>query len=167
MKVAAPIHKTDVGGIRLGLETPDAVADAVGELDAALRDAGLSDYTGSYLVQEMIDDGVEMAVGVTHDPSFGPIVMTGMGGTLVELIKDVSIRITPLTDADVDDMLDGLRMKPLLTGYRGGPAGGRRARSRICSTGSTRWSRTCPRSPSSTSTRCSCARRAWSPSTCA
>ncbi len=121
VKVAAPIHKTDVGGIRLGLDSPDAVRAAVTELEASLREAGMEEYAGSYLVQEMIDDGVEMAVGVTHDPSFGPIVMTGMGGTLVELIKDVSIRITPLTDVDVDDMLDGLRMKPLLTGYRGGP----------------------------------------------
>ena len=69
----------------------------------------------------MVGDGVEMVVGVSHDPSFGPIIMTGMGGTLVELLKDVSVRITPLTDVDVVDMLRNLRMQPMLTGYRGAP----------------------------------------------
>jgi acetate---CoA ligase (ADP-forming) len=69
----------------------------------------------------MVGDGIEMVVGVTHDPSFGPIVMAGMGGTLVELIRDVSVRVTPLTDQDVRDMLLDLRMAPLLTGYRGSP----------------------------------------------
>ena len=60
-----------------------------------------------------------MVVGVTHDPSFGPIVLTGAGGTLVELLRDVSVRITPLTDDDVDQMLSTLRISPLLRGYRG------------------------------------------------
>lgn len=63
-----------------------------------------------------------MTVGIVHDPSFGPLVMAGMGGTLVELVEDVQVRVTPLTDRDVDDMLDGLRMRPLLDGYRGSPA---------------------------------------------
>ena len=72
-----------------------------------------------FLVQEMVGDGLEMVVGVTHDPSFGPIILTGMGGTLVELLRDVSVRITPLTDRDVDEMLSDLRMAPLLRGYRG------------------------------------------------
>ncbi|HEX9889423.1 MAG TPA: GNAT family N-acetyltransferase [Nitriliruptorales bacterium] len=119
IKVAAPIHKKDVGGIELGLATPQDAAAAVRRIEAALTEHGLEEHAGLYLVQEMITDGVEMVVGVTHDPSFGPIVMTGMGGTLVELIKDVAVRITPLTDSDVDDMIDSLRMKPLLTGYRG------------------------------------------------
>ncbi len=119
VKVAAPIHKTDVGGIRLGLESPAEVAGAITEIRDALTAAGLEEHAGAFLVQEMVDGGVEMVVGVSHDPSFGPIVMTGMGGTLVELLKDVSVRITPLTDLDVDDMLDQLRMKPLLTGFRG------------------------------------------------
>jgi acetate---CoA ligase (ADP-forming) len=78
-------------------------------------------HADAFLVQEMIGDGVEMVVGVTHDPSFGPLVMTGMGGTLVELLKDVAVRITPLTDEDVDQMLSSLRMRPLLTGFRGQP----------------------------------------------
>jgi acetate---CoA ligase (ADP-forming) len=121
VKIAAPIHKTDVGGIELGLETPEATAEAIERIRASLVKAELGEHADAFLVQEMVGDGIEMAVGVTHDPSFGPIVMAGMGGTLVELIRDVSVRITPLTDQDVRDMLGDLRMAPLLTGYRGSP----------------------------------------------
>jgi len=122
VKLASPVHKTDVGGIRLDLRSPAGAAKAVEEMRASLIAADLQDLARSFMVQEMVNEGVEMVVGVTHDPSFGPLVMTGMGGTLVELLRDVSVRVTPLTDTDVDDMIDGLRMKPLLTGYRGGPA---------------------------------------------
>jgi acyl-CoA synthetase (NDP forming) len=121
VKVAAPIHKTDVGGIALDLGTAREAQDAVERIQDQLRAAGLERYGDSFLVQEMVGDGVEMVVGVTHDPSFGPIVLTGMGGTLVELLRDVSVRITPLTDRDVDEMLEDLRMAPLLRGYRGEP----------------------------------------------
>jgi acetate---CoA ligase (ADP-forming) len=119
LKVAAPIHKADVGGVVLGLDSPETVRAAVERIHGSLLEAGLEQHTGSYLVQEMVGDGVEMVVGVTHDPSFGPIILTGMGGTLVELLRDVSVRITPLTDRDVDEMLSDLRMAPLLRGYRG------------------------------------------------
>jgi acetate---CoA ligase (ADP-forming) len=119
VKVAAAIHKADVGGVQLGLSTPDEARAAVERIRAALVDAGLEQHADSYLVQEMVGDGLEMVVGVTHDPSFGPIILTGMGGTLVELLRDVSVRITPLTDRDVDEMLADLRMAPLLKGYRG------------------------------------------------
>ncbi len=121
VKVAAAIHKADVGGVKLGLSTPDAARAAVESIRTALIEAGMEQHADSYLVQEMVGDGVEMVVGVTHDPSFGPIILTGMGGTLVELLRDVSVRITPLTDRDVDEMLTDLRMAPLLRGYRGSP----------------------------------------------
>jgi acetate---CoA ligase (ADP-forming) len=119
LKVDAPIHKADVGGVVLGLDSPEDVRAAAERIRSALVEAGLEQHTDRYLVQEMVGDGVEMVVGVTHDPSFGPIVLTGMGGTLVELLRDVSVRITPLTDRDVDEMLADLRMAPLLRGYRG------------------------------------------------
>ena len=119
VKVAAPIHKADVGGIRLGLGSPEEVADAIEDIRASLIDQGLEQHVGEFLVQEMVETGLEMVVGVSHDPSFGPVMLTGMGGSLVELLRDVSVRITPLTDADVEDMLDALRMEPLLRGYRG------------------------------------------------
>jgi acyl-CoA synthetase (NDP forming) len=122
VKVAAAIHKADVGALRLGLASGAAVAEAITDIAANLAAADLSEHAGSYVVQEMIGDGIEMVVGVRHDPSFGPIVVTGAGGTLVELLRDVSVRITPLTDVDVRDMLEGLRMAPLLRGYRGAPA---------------------------------------------
>jgi acetate---CoA ligase (ADP-forming) len=121
VKTDAPIHKADVGGVELGLDTPAAAAAAVERIEQALRDHDLAEHAGSYLVQEMIGDGIEMVVGVTHDPSFGPLVLTGAGGTLVELLRDVSLRITPLTDVDVEEMLARLRMAPLLRGYRGSP----------------------------------------------
>jgi acetate---CoA ligase (ADP-forming) len=119
LKVAAPIHKTDVGGIELNLDSPEATADAFRALDDRLAQAGMPEHAGTHLVQEMITAGVEMVVGVSHDPSFGPLIATGLGGTLVELLRDVNVRITPLTDRDIQEMLDGLKMRPLLDGYRG------------------------------------------------
>ena len=120
VKVAAPVHKTELGGVRLGLSRPEQVADAVRQLTGDLRQAGHAAVADAgFLVQEMVGDGVETVVGVSHDPTFGPILLVGMGGTLVELLADVSVRIHPLTDCDVEDMLTGLRGYPLLTGYRG------------------------------------------------
>jgi acyl-CoA synthetase (NDP forming) len=122
VKLAAPIHKTELDGVRLGLRTAEEAADAVRDMAATLRANGQGDLLNhGFVVQEMVADGVEMVVGVSHDPMFGPIVMVGLGGTLVELLADVSMRIHPLTDHDIDDMLIGLRGYPLLTGYRGSP----------------------------------------------
>jgi acyl-CoA synthetase (NDP forming) len=120
VKSAAPIHKTELGGVRLGLGRPSQAAEAVRGIAEELRLAGRDDLVAAgFMVQEMVGDGVEMVVGVSHDPTFGPILMAGIGGTLVELLKDVAVRIHPLTDVDVDDMLTSLRGYPLLTGYRG------------------------------------------------
>lgn len=122
VKVAAPVHKTDIGGVRLGLRRPEQVADAVRQITKDLIEAGRHDVVeAGFLVQEMVGEGVEMVVGVSHDPTFGPILLVGMGGTLVELLKDVSVRIHPLTDVDVDEMLTSLKGYPLLVGYRGSP----------------------------------------------
>jgi acetate---CoA ligase (ADP-forming) len=120
VKSAAPVHKTELGGVRLGLSRPSQVGDAVTQITESLQKAGHGDLAAAgFIVQEMVGDGVEMVVGVSHDPTFGHLLMAGMGGTLVELLKDVSVRIHPLTDVDVDEMLAGLRGFPLLTGYRG------------------------------------------------
>ena len=122
VKSAAPVHKTELGGIRLGLGRPEQVAEAVRAMEEDLREAGHAAVADAgYIVQEMVTDGIEMVVGVTHDATFGPLLLAGIGGTLVELLKDVSVRIHPLTDTDVDDMLTSLRGYPLLTGYRGAP----------------------------------------------
>ncbi len=120
VKAAAPVHKTELGGVRLGLGRPEQVADAVRQIRGDLVRAGRADVADAgFLIQEMVGDGVEMVVGVSHDETFGPILLVGMGGILVELLKDVSVRIHPLTDVDVEEMLAGLRGRPLLAGYRG------------------------------------------------
>ena len=121
VKIAAAIHKSDVGGVALGITTPQAAADAVTAIRARLADAGIAGHAAEFLVQEQIRDGVEMIVGVTHDPAFGPLVLAGLGGTTVEVLGDVAVRITPLSGTDVDEMLRSLRSYRLLTGYRQSP----------------------------------------------
>ena len=121
VKIAAAIHKSDVGGVALGISTPQAASQAVTAIRAALAEAGLAGQAREFLVQEQIGDGVEMIVGVTHDPAFGPLVLAGLGGTLVEVLGDVAVRITPLSNTDVDEMLRSLRSYRLLTGYRQSP----------------------------------------------
>jgi acetate---CoA ligase (ADP-forming) len=122
VKLASSVHKTELGGVRLGITSPDRARDAVVGITSQLAEAGREEEAAAgFLVQEMVADGVEMMVGVSHDPSFGPIMVVGLGGTLVELLQDVSVRIHPLTDTDVDEMLEGLKGYRLLTGYRGSP----------------------------------------------
>ncbi|WP_370325901.1 GNAT family N-acetyltransferase [Euzebya sp.] len=121
VKIAAPVAKQDLGAVVLGCRTAAEAHEAVGRIDAALATRGRTDLSGAYLVQEMVTDGVEVAVRVVHDRSFGPVVTIAAGGPALELVGDVAVGITPLTDVDIDDMLTGLRTYPLLTGYRGAP----------------------------------------------
>ena len=121
VKIAAPIHKSDVGGVALGIDTPQAAADAVTGIRAAMAGVGIAEHLDDFLIQEQTRDGVEMIIGVTHDPAFGPLVLAGLGGTTVEVLGDVAVRITPLSDTDVDEMLRSLRSYRLLTGYRQTP----------------------------------------------
>ena len=95
VKIAAAIHKSDVGGVALGIDSPQAAAEAVTAIRATLAEAGIAEHAGEFLVQEQIRDGVEMIVGVSHDPAFGPLVLAGLGGTTVEVVGDVAVRITP------------------------------------------------------------------------
>ena len=74
-----------------------------------------------FLLQEVVE-GHEMLVGVAFDPTFGPVVVCGAGGTAAELLRDVSVRVTPLTDVDAAEMVRGLRTFPILSGYRGSPS---------------------------------------------
>jgi len=123
LKAVAPglLHKTEASAVRLGLSGTDNVRSAAEEMASAVDAAGHS-VTG-FLVQNMMPRGIEMLVGVVHDPLFGPVVACGAGGTAVELMKDVSVRITPLTDLDAVDMIRSLATFPLLEGYRGAPGG--------------------------------------------
>jgi acetyl coenzyme A synthetase (ADP forming)-like protein len=122
-KAVAPglVHRSDRGGVQLDLDSGEAVAAAV----AALR-ASVPELT-AVLLQRQVEKGIEALVGVTCDPIFGPLVVCGLGGVLVELLRDVSYRLPPVTDVDAAEMLDRLRLAPLLAGYRGSPAGDRAA----------------------------------------
>jgi acetyl coenzyme A synthetase (ADP forming)-like protein len=121
LKAVAPglVHKTEAGAVRLDLAGGEETKRAAGEILQQLEAEGIDDVT--FIVQPMIESGIEMIVGVTHDPVFGPIVVCGAGGTLVELLKDVVVRITPLTDQDASEMIHSLKTFPLLDAYRGGP----------------------------------------------
>ena len=121
LKASAPglVHKSDVGGVILNLEGDDAVAAAARAIGASLAAAGYE--LDGLIVQQMARSGVELIVGVVHDPSFGPVVACGAGGTAAELLGDVGVRITPLTDIDASELVRSLRTFPLLDGYRGAP----------------------------------------------
>jgi acetate---CoA ligase (ADP-forming) len=113
------IHKTDAGGVKLGLDGADAVRAAAEEIERSVTQAG--HRLEGLIVQPMAAGGVELIVGVVHDRSFGPVLACGAGGTNAELINDVAVRITPLTDVDATQMIHSLRTFPLLDGYRGAP----------------------------------------------
>jgi acetate---CoA ligase (ADP-forming) len=111
------VHKTDAGGVRLDLDGPNAVHGAALEIEAAVADAGMT--LDGLIVQPMARTGVELIVGVVHDQSFGPVLACGAGGTSAELIKDVAVAITPVSDLDAREMIRSLKTFPLLDGYRG------------------------------------------------
>jgi acetyl coenzyme A synthetase (ADP forming)-like protein len=121
LKAISPglVHKTEAGMVRLDLE-PRAVRAAAEDMSQRLRASGGA--VGGFVVQRMSATGVEMIVGVVHDPQFGPVVACGAGGVLVELLKDVSVRLTPITVRDAQEMVHSLKTFPLLSGYRGSPA---------------------------------------------
>ena len=121
LKVVSPdiAHKSDVGGVKIGLEDKDAVAAAFDEILAnakkAVKDA---DITG-VAVQNMAPAGTEVIVGMTTDPQFGSVMMFGLGGIMVEVLKDVSFRLIPLTKRDAGQMIDEIKGSAILEGVRG------------------------------------------------
>jgi len=126
-KAIAPglVHKSDVGGVILGLDAPAAVARAVAALRERMQEVGAP--LDGILLQRQVAGGIEALVGVTTDPTFGPLLVCGLGGILVELLRDVSFHLTPVTDVDAREMIDRLRARRLLDGYRGMPPGDRDA----------------------------------------
>lgn len=116
------LHKSDVGGVALNLGTPPAAAAEAHSMKSRLEAAGLAEQLEGFVVEEMMTGpGAEMFVGVVTDPLFGPLLACGAGGTLVELLRDVAVRITPVTDRDVAGMIRSLKTYPVLEGYRGAP----------------------------------------------
>ncbi|HEX9808060.1 MAG TPA: acetate--CoA ligase family protein [Alphaproteobacteria bacterium] len=124
LKVLAPAfsHKTEVGGVLLGLAGAAEVAAGAETLRARIAAADPRAEIEGFLVQEMVT-GVEMIVGCREDPIYGPAVLVGAGGILAELVRDAAMRLLPVTEADVRAMIAGLRVRRLLEGFRGaGPA---------------------------------------------
>jgi acyl-CoA synthetase (NDP forming) len=115
------IHKTEVGGVMLNLQDQEAVRRAFQEIQRRMADDHRLDAMDGVIVQPMVSGGVELMVGVTHDPLFGPLIAFGLGGIHVEILRDVCFRITPLTDRDASEMIRSVRGFRLLEGYRGHP----------------------------------------------
>ena len=110
------LHKTERQAVRLNLDSEEAVRHAALDFEQRFR----GELTG-LLVQQMVMEGVEMLVGALHDPTFGPVVVCGSGGVLVDLLADTVFRIHPLTTEDAGDMIDEVKGARLLRGYRGAP----------------------------------------------
>jgi acetyl coenzyme A synthetase (ADP forming)-like protein len=123
LKAMAPgvLHKTELGLVRLGLSGEGAVRHAAEELSQRLHAEGHAPPT--FLVQPFVRDATEMIVGLVHDAQFGPVIACGAGGTLVELMKDVTVALTPLDREEAAAMIRRLKTYPLLQGYRGGAHG--------------------------------------------
>ncbi|HVA69185.1 MAG TPA: GNAT family N-acetyltransferase [Candidatus Binataceae bacterium] len=126
-KIVAPelTHKSDIGGVIIGLNSPLAVAEAAITIAERARAAGVR--LDALLIQREIEGGIEALAGVTSDRTFGPLILCGMGGAMVELIHDVVFRLHPVTDTDAAAMIGALRSSRLLDGYRGSPPADRKA----------------------------------------
>jgi acyl-CoA synthetase (NDP forming) len=123
LKIASPdiIHKNDSGGVRLGLETPEAVKIAYREILGKSSQKNPRAIIHGISVQKMASPGVAVIIGMTKDPQFGPVIMFGLGGLLVEIMDDVALRVSPLTRQDATRMVREVKGYRLLKGYRGQP----------------------------------------------
>lgn len=126
-KAVAPglVHKTDVGGVALNLRSEAEVSGAVATMRGRLINAGFA--LEKVILQRQIEGGLEALVGVVVDPTFGPLLVCGIGGVQVELLRDVSFHLPPVSDLDAGEMIDRLRLRPLFDGYRGSPPADRAA----------------------------------------
>jgi acyl-CoA synthetase (NDP forming) len=112
-------HKSDVGGVSLNLSNEDDVGQAFDEMmDAVTAESPGAEIHG-VSVQAMARPGIELVMGMSKDPQFGPVIMFGLGGVLVEVLKDVAFRIVPLTPRDAAEMIREIKGFPVLDGYRG------------------------------------------------
>jgi acyl-CoA synthetase (NDP forming) len=115
------VHKTEIGGVQLNLTNADAVRKAYDSMRTRLAETNQLEAMEGVLVQPMLTGGVEVMIGVTDDPLFGPLIAFGLGGIHVEILGDVQFRITPLTERDAAEIIRGIKGYRLLTGYRGHP----------------------------------------------
>lgn len=121
LKIASPdvIHKSDAGGVKLDLKNVTQVSRAYSEILTSIRQAFPQASIQGVSVQKMARSGIEVIIGISQDAQFGPVIMFGIGGILVEIIKDVSFRIIPLTERDAVEMIREIKGYQLLQGYRG------------------------------------------------
>jgi acetyltransferase len=121
LKIDSPdiAHKTEAGGVRLNVEGAQAIREHFAAIVQSARAYAPQARINGILVQEMARPGVELMLGVIRDPVFGPIVAVGLGGIFVEVLKDVSYRVAPVTPLQAGEMLDELRGRKLLDGVRG------------------------------------------------
>ena len=121
LKIASAdvVHKTDAGGVQLGLNTEQEVDKAYEEIMKAIKTEYPQANIQGVSVQKMARTGVEVIIGMSKDVQFGPVIMFGLGGILVEILKDVSFRIVPLAQRDAREMIKEIKGYPLLEGYRG------------------------------------------------
>jgi acyl-CoA synthetase (NDP forming) len=121
LKIASPdvIHKSDSGGIRLSLNSVAEVKKAYDEILKKVERQYPRAVIHGVSIQKMVRPGTEVIVGVSKDPQFGPVVMFGLGGIFVELLKDVSFRVIPIERRDAQEMIKEIKGYPLLEGYRG------------------------------------------------
>jgi acetyltransferase len=122
LKINTPpiLHKTEVGGVMVDLRSDAEVKKAFAELRTRVGEIPKGEKF-SVVVQQMVTGAVETVIGMTTDPSFGPLIMFGLGGIYVEVMKDVAFRINPLTPEKARRMIESLKSYPLLTGFRGAP----------------------------------------------
>jgi acyl-CoA synthetase (NDP forming) len=121
MKIASVdvVHKSDAGGVKLGLKTTAQVGKAYDEIMKSIKKAFPHARIQGVSVQTMAKQGAEVIIGMSKDAQFGPVLMFGLGGVLVEILKDVSFRIVPLQPRDASEMIRDIKGFPLLQGYRG------------------------------------------------
>ncbi|MFC2010719.1 acetate--CoA ligase family protein [Chloroflexota bacterium] len=121
LKIASSdvVHKSDAGGVKLGLKTAKQVGKAYDDILRAIRQKFPEAKIQGVSVQKMARTGVEVIIGMSKDAQFGPVLMFGLGGILVEILKDVSFRIVPLAKRDAREMIKEIKGYPLLEGYRG------------------------------------------------
>jgi len=123
LKIISPdvIHKSDVGGVIVGLKTAEDVRNAYNQITENVKNHKPNAKIVGMLVQEMAPSSTEIIVGAIKDPQFGPALMFGLGGIFVEVLKDVTFRIAPLTRDEAEEMIKEVRAYPLLKGYRNTP----------------------------------------------
>lgn len=121
LKIVSPqiTHKSDVGGVKLNLRTAKDVTAAYSAITKAARAADSNATIEGVSVQRMADPGIEVIAGMTMDAQFGPVLMFGLGGVLVEVLKDVAFRVVPLTARDARQMVRDIQGFPILEGHRG------------------------------------------------